>query len=508
MKTTATTLDDNKVRLEVEVSTDDLKPSLDQAARDLSRDVNIHGFRKGKVPRPVLERHIGADTIRQEAVRIALPRALAEAIDAEDLDVIGRPEVEEIDDGEDGSLLFTATVDTRPEITIGDLSDLEIELDVALEPTEDEIAEQIEVLRTRFATTEEVHRSAREDDHVVMNLETTIHGDKIDALTKSDIMYHVGSGRLVDKLDEKLDGARAGEILKFNEVLPDFAGEHAGEEATFSVLVKEVREVVKPEVTDEWVEESSEFDTVDELRAEIARTLTVYNRQRARAEAQEKAISAIAERTGLAISESLVDDEVDAQLHELEHDLGHRGASIAQYLQSTGESIDDLKASMRDEARTRIRTSLVLQAVAEENDIEPTAEEIGQQVAILAAQSDRKPEKVLKELRKTGRLGAIVAGIARGKSLSWILENATVLDANGFPVDFDEPEAEAGLEAGLEAGDEAEAPTGESAGAAGEGDAESASEASEASGDDSPGPDVTAEEAEEAEEADEAQSQA
>lgn len=489
MKTTVTTLDDNKVRLEVEVSTDDLKPSLEQAARDLSRDVNIHGFRKGKVPRPVLERHIGADTIRQEAVRIALPRALAEAIDTEELDVIGRPEVEEIDDGEDGSLLFTATVDTRPEITVGDLSDLEVELEIALEPTEDEIAEQIEVLRTRFATTDEVHRSAREDDHVVMNLETTIHGDKIDALSKSDIMYHVGSGRLVPKLDEKLEGARAGEILKFNDALPDSAGEHAGEEATFSVLVKEVREVVKPEVTDEWVEESSEFDTVDELRAEITRTLTVYNRQRARAEAQEKAIAAIAERTELAISESLVDEEVDAQLHELEHDLGHRGASLAQYLQSTGESIDDLKASMRDAARTRIRTSLVLQAVAEENGIEPTAEEIGQQVAILAAQSDRKPEKVLKELRKTGRLGAIAAGIMRGKSLGWILENVTVLDANGSPVDFEEPEAEAEAEAGVELGAEAELEAGEVAQAP-------AAEAAEAVGDDSPGPDVAAEEAE------------
>ncbi|MCC7078674.1 MAG: trigger factor [Acidimicrobiia bacterium] len=445
MKTTVTPLEDNKVRLEVEVSETDLVPSLDQAARELSRNVDIHGFRKGKVPRPVLERHIGTDMLRQEAVRIALPRALAEAIEAEELDVIGRPEVEEIDDGTDGSLTFVATVDTRPQIEVGDLDAVEVRLDVSLTPTDDEVADQVDVLRRRFSTTEEVHRSARGGDRVVMNLETSIHGEKVETLSKNDIMYEVGAGTFVPKLDEKLEGTRAGEIVKFNDTLPASAGDQAGEEATFSVLVKEVRETVLPDVTDDWVAESSEFDTVADLREELARTMTVFKRQEARAQAQQKAIEAIVTATGLQVSDSLVDEEVEGRLHELEHDLEHRGASLGDWLRQTGETLDGLKAQMRDSSRRRIETTLVLQAVAEENELEVTDAELGEQVAILAAQSNRQPNRVLKDLRKSGRLAVIAAGIVRGKALAWVLDRVTILDADGEAVSFETEDDEVGV---------------------------------------------------------------
>lgn len=448
MKTTVMHLDENKVRVDIEASADDLKPSLDEAARQLSSDLDLPGFRRGKIPRAVLARHVGADRIRAEGIRIAFPRLLLKALETEALDVIGLPEIDKMDDADDGSLSVCVVVDVRPEVTVGSLSGEEVQLDLVLEPSEEEIGRQIDALRERFSTTEEVSRPAREGDYVLMNIEAHIHAERVEDLTRQDILYEVGSGRLLDRLDEHLDGAGPGSVLKFNETIPASIADHGGEEATFSVLVKEVREKILPEVTDDWVQEASEFDTTQELRDEITRALRAMKLYQARMEAYAKVVAAIVERARLQIPAGVLDTVVRNLIDEMSHDLSQRDITMEEYFEVSGESFEAMQERLREDAREQSQNQLVFQAIVTENNLDATESEIAEQIQTVAIQEDRTATKVRRDLESSGRLPALVEAIERGKALRHVLGQVTALDADGNPVD---------LVAGIGAADRAEA---------------------------------------------------
>lgn len=472
MKTTVTPLPDNQVRVEVEVSEDELSPALEKAARAISRTVKLKGFRPGRIPRKVLERHVGRKAILDEAVPTAVPDFLADAVEAEAIDWVGRPTVEDVDGGVDSPLSFAATLDLRPQVSIGDVTDIEVRLDGPVAPTAEEIETEIASIRSRYAILETVPRGATEGDHVLVNLDAHHHDEQIDELSRNDLLYEVGSGNLVPELDAELLGATAGSILEFNAALPESAPVRPGEEVTFRVLVKEVKQQVLPELTDEWVDENSEFDTVDQMRTELIEQLSTHKLNHARQSAQAKAVEALVARAAIDVPASVVDLEVDARINEMARQLASQGIPFEQYLAATEADLDALREQFRPEAEATRAADFVLSAYADEAAVVLDEADLDRLVAILAAQAGQHPKQMRKELERSGRLEALRTSFTRQKALGDLMEKVTVVDDAGEPVDLAVPEADAdevaveaaiqesdALEAGEEPGEDAEADT-------------------------------------------------
>lgn len=442
MKTTVTPLEDNQVRLEVEVAPEELTPALDRAARELGRNLKLKGFRPGKVPRKVLERHVGREAIVKDAVPRAVPEFLLEAVQSEEIDFVGRPEIGEVEGGVDGPLTFSATLDLRPEVTVGDVSEIEVRLDGPVTPTEEEINSEIDAIRGRYATLETVSRGARTGDHVLFNMEAHVHDEQVDELTRTDLLYEVGTEAFVPELDRELTGASPGAILKFNAEMPAAGPVRPGEELSFTVLVKEIKEKILPELTDEWVDENSEFDTVEEMRAELEEQMAAYKLRASRQMAQERAVQALVERCGVKVPQSVVDLEVEQRLHEIAHQLAARGGDLEQYLEATGESFESLHDKLAPEAEQARAADFVLSAYAEEAGISASDPELDGMVAVLAAQSDKHPKALRKDLERSGRLEQLAMSLSRQKALAQLLDAVTVRDDVGEPVDLSLPEAQ------------------------------------------------------------------
>lgn len=436
MKTTVTPLQDNQVRLEVEVPAEELGSSLDRAARELSKSVSLKGFRRGKVPRKILERHVGRDAILQEAVRFAVPEFLARAVEAEEIDLVGRPEVESVDTNPDGPLAFGAVVDLRPVVEMCDPSEVSVQLESSLVVEEEEIQKEIDALRERFADLTAVPRGARKGDYVLINLEVTALDGKVESLSRPDFHYEVGSGSVVEELDTELEGKRAGEILQFRADLPESLPDHGGERGSFSVLVKEVKEKELPALDDEWVGSSSEFDTVAELEEEVRSAIGRVKRMQSRREAEEKALEALTERVGLVPPPSVVTEEVELRVENLSRQLEGSGLHFEDFLEKSGQSLDEIKESYRPDAAKAVSAVFLLRALADYEGISVTEEEIDEEIATLAQQTGEKPDKVRRKLAKTGRLQSIESGMLRRKTLSCLVGKVALVDSTGASVDL------------------------------------------------------------------------
>ncbi|HEV3402150.1 MAG TPA: trigger factor, partial [Acidimicrobiales bacterium] len=283
MRSTVEPLEGNKVKLSVEVDETEFDKAIDAAFRRLGRQVRVPGFRPGKAPRRLLEARLGSETARQEALRESLPDFYQQALREHDVEPIAPPDIDITAGRDEGPVTFDAVVEVMPEIRVAGYEGLRVALP-NLEVTEAEVDAQVDRLREQFAELTPVNRQARAGDHVSIDRKVTRHDEVL--LTADDELYEVGSGRIVEELDEQLRGARAGDILKFNATLPEQG------EATFSVLVKEVREKVLPEVTDEWANEASEFETVAELRADIAKRMTTVRAFQAQMALRERTAEA------------------------------------------------------------------------------------------------------------------------------------------------------------------------------------------------------------------------
>src|SRR5688572_24718950 len=275
LTTSVEPLEGNKVRLTVEVPAAEFEKAIDGAFRKLAREVKIPGFRPGKVPRQLLEARIGSGAAREQALRDALPEYYAAAVQAEDIDVIAPPEIDVTAGEEEGDVHFDAVVEVRPVVDVDGYADLTVEIP-SPEVPDDAVDAQIEHLRDRFADLEEKTGALADGDYAQIDIKGYVHDEVVDGLSATDFLYEVGSGAVVGKLDDELRGAKPGDILKFNDKLPERFGERAGEEVSFQVLVKEAKRKALPDATDEWASEVSEFDTLDELRADARQRLDLY----------------------------------------------------------------------------------------------------------------------------------------------------------------------------------------------------------------------------------------
>lgn len=457
MKTSVEPLEGNRVKLHVAVPAEEFEKAIDAAFRKLAREVRVPGFRPGKAPRRILEARFGTDVAREQALKDGLPEYYADAVIAEDLDTIAPPEID-ITAGEDeGDVEFDAVVELRPVVEIEGYRGLRVELDYT--PADDEAVDrQIDQLRNRFADLADSQEPLVDGDYAQIDVTGTVGGEPVDAMSATDYLYEVGSGLVVPELDTALHGARPGAVLEFTSEVPVRAGAAEGDEGgstevEFRVLVKETKKKVLPELTDEWVSEVTEFDTVDELRADARRRMEVMGKLQAQMQLRDRALEELAGLVPVAAPEPLVEDDMQRTLHNLMHRLEPQGMTIPQYLAVTGQDQEEFVASIRAASERAVLADLGLRAIVAAEEIEPTEEELDAEIARAAERMGQKPQKVRRDLERRGGLEAVRSDIARGKALELVVEHAEVVDREGNPVDLTLPTPTDQSESGTEADD-------------------------------------------------------
>ncbi len=449
LTTTVEELEGNKVRLHVAIPAADFEQAIDAAFRKLAKEVKMPGFRPGKAPRRLLEARMGTEIARDQALRDSLPEYYAEAVVARDVDVIAPPEID-ITAGEDeGDVEFDAVVEVRPQVTVEGHDALRIEIEKP-EVGEETVDQQVDSLRERFADLADSSEPLTDGAFAEIDIKGSVDGESVEGLTATDYLYEVGSGIVVPKLDAELHGKRPGDILKFDDALPERFGDRAGEEVAFQVLVKDAKKKVLPELTDEWVGEVSEFETVDALKDDVRTRLDVYARVQASMAVREKIFEAAAELVADDVPETLVSSEMERRLHDLAHRLEEQGIgmTIPQYLAATGQDQQEFVESIRAGATEAVRADLALRAVIVQESIEATDEELDAEIEQLAERMSEKPAKVRKDLERRGVVEAVRSDIARGKALAFLIEHADVVDADGEPVDLSLPQPAASESSG------------------------------------------------------------
>jgi trigger factor len=438
LTTSVEQLEGNKVRLKVAVPAADVDKAVDAAFRKLASEVRIPGFRPGKAPRQLLEARLGADAARGQALRDSLPDFYAQAVVAEDLDTIAPPEIDITAGEETGDVEFDAVVEVRPVIQVHGYEGLRVEIP-AVAVADEAVDQQVDALRERFADLEDKSGPVADGDYASIDIKGYVHDEVIDALSATDFLYEIGSGMLVPKLDDELRGTKAGDILKFNDTLPERFGERAGEEVAFQVLVKEGKRKVLPEPTDDWASEVSEFETMDELRADARQRLELYTKVQAQMLVRDKVLEAATDLVEVDVPDALVAQEMESRLHDLAHRLEAEGATIPQYLQATGQEQEAFVAGVREGSTAAVKADLALRAVVAQEGIEASDEDLEREITRLAERMDEKAEKVRRDLEQRGLVEAVRSDIARGSALKFLVDRATVVDESGNAVDLTLP---------------------------------------------------------------------
>ena len=433
LQTSAESIGKDRVKLRVEVGEDALRPAIDAAYREMSKELKVPGFRKGKVPRQLIDSRVGPGAVRRQAIEDALPDLLRDALEAEDLEAIAPADIDSIEgvDG-DGPLVFEATVDVRPEIELPEFSSIEVEgPDPAV--TDEDIDEQLERLRDRFAELEPVGRDARDGDFVLIDLKGFQHDEPVEGASAPDFLYEVGSQQGPPKLDAELRGSKPGSILKFTDEVhihkehePDH--DHSSRDAiSFTVLVKEVKAKKLPTVDDEFAKTVGEFESLEALREDLRGRLAEVKEGYVQQELRSRVLNAVVDAADLEPPEKLVESEFEHRLGHLEADLKDAGLTMNDYMQQVQLTELELRADVREQSARSVKAELLLEEVARTNELRVEQEDLSREIALLAARVQRDPKELAEEIVKSGRLGAVAADVIRRKALDWLTENVRVI---------------------------------------------------------------------------------
>lgn len=423
LQITAERLDKDRVKLRVEAPEASLKPALDAVYRRWAGEIKVSGFRKGKVPRQIIDARVGPEVIREEALRDALPDLYRDALEAEGLEAIAPPEIEVLEFDAGAPLLFEAIVDVRPEVAIPDLASISIDAPPS-DVTDEEVDEQLDRLRDQFAELEPVGREARRGDFVLIDLKGYRNDEPVEGASVPDYLYEVGSRTGPPKLDEELEGARPGSILKFNDSPP--AGELAGQEISFTVLVKEVKVKRLPPLDDELAKTMGEFDTLDELRDDIRGRLAPIKRSMVHEEIANRALAALVDASDLEPPPKLVDEELEHRFEHFEEDLKRAGLTMDEYTERANITDLEVRRDMRLQVERSVKAELLLEEIARTQSFDVTEEDIGREIAVLAHRSGRDAKEVAEQVVSAGRLGSLAADIMRRKASEYVVEAINV----------------------------------------------------------------------------------
>jgi trigger factor len=453
LTTTAERLEANKAKLRVEVPEASLKPALDAAYRRWANEIKVPGFRKGKVPRQLIDQRVGPEAIREEALRDALPELYVSALESEELEAIAPPEIEVVSFESGVPIVFEATVDLRPEVTLPELSDITVKAPPS-EVGDEDLNDQLDRLRDRFAELETIGREARQGDFAVIDLKGYRGGELVEGMSAPELLFEVGSGQGPPKLDDEVVGSKPGDILKFNDTVPQNPeqatpdaqqergassdGPQEDVEISFTVLVKEIKTKKLPDLDDEFAKNVGEFETLEELKDDLRQRLGDYQYQLAQQQVRSLVLERFVEAADLEAPEKLVDAEVNHRLEHVEQDLASAGITLEQYAEQTGTTELEVRSDIREQAAMSVKAELLLEEVVRTADIKVDDDDLGREIAYLSAQSDTEPGELAKQLASSGRLRGVVADIMRRKALDHVVEQANVIGLEP-PKAADEP---------------------------------------------------------------------
>lgn len=420
MQTTIERPNSATVKLIIEASADEVAPALKRAVAVLGRKVKVPGFRPGHVPRKVLEGRVGLDALKDQVVQQAIPELLGKAIEGEDIDALSQPRVQVTSYELDAALVFEATIDVKPEVPEPNYELLHVDVPPT-DATDEEISEQLARIQDRFATLEPADRAAARGDLVRIDLTTAIGDVKPAELQGTDQLYQVGSGGLVPDLDDHLQNAKPGDVLAFEATLPEELG---GQQASITVLVKEVNRKIVPELDDGFASDASEFETLDELTADVRGQLERVKKVQAASLVRQTLLEQAVNDTEFAIPESMTVREMAAQLERFEQQLRMNGTTIDAYLEQSGITEEQIEGDLRTQAEGRVRATLLLESIAQRNDVKITDDELKAEVAYHAQTMRLDPEQAKQFFSDRDRILQVAGDIIRRKALDLLVERA------------------------------------------------------------------------------------
>ena len=422
MKTDVESLSPTRVKLTVEMPFEELQPSFDAAYKTIAKQVSIPGFRKGKVPARVIEQRFGRGAVLEEVINDAVPKAYESALKEKEIVPVGRPEVDvtEIEDGQ--HVKFTAEVDIRPEFDLPDYKAISVTVDPAV-ATDAEVDEHIDNLRTRFASLKDVDRAGKDGDLLLVDISgATDTGDAVDDLSGTALSYELGTDGMLPGFDDAVRGAKAGETRTF--AFTPGNGDWAGVPLTVTVTVNAVRERELPQLDEEFVVMASEFDTVDELRADSRKRVERLKRLEQGQQARARIHDALMSSADFPLPEGVIAAEVQAHFED-----GH-------------EASDEHRAEVEQQAREALKSQFLLDRIAEIEEVSVGESELSSWLMQQAPRYGMSPDALAKALVESGQVAMALADIRRSKALALVLENATITDSDGSSVDLNALEAE------------------------------------------------------------------
>lgn len=419
MKSSVERIEPTRVKLSIEAPYADLKPSVDEAYKEIAKQISVPGFRRGKVPARIIDQRVGRAAVIQEAVNNSLDGFFRQAIADNDVQPLGTPEIDDLEmpglDGkEEGDLTFTVEVDAVPEFELPEYSSLEVEVE-PLEVTDEDVEKELDDLRSRFGSLKSVDRPAEKDDFVTLDLTAKIDDEEIDSA--SDISYQVGAGTMLDGMDEALEGLSADEETTFETKLA--GGEHEGEDAQVTIKLTAVKERELPEADDDFAQLASEFDTIDELKEDLKTQAKSNKELQQGVEARDKVLELLIEKLDLPVPSRVVEEEVK------------------RHLEGEGREDDEEHgAEVREQTEKQLRAQFILDKVQAKEEIEVTQPELIEYIITSAQQYGMNPNDFAQALDQSGQVGAVAGEVGRRKALAAVLAEAVVKDTNGEVIDM------------------------------------------------------------------------
>lgn len=426
MKVTVENGENQQVTLTIEVEAAEVNKAVDQACKRLANRVSIPGFRKGKAPRMIVERHVGKDAVLQEAFDIVAPKALSKAFDEQKIDPVTRPsvDIETLEEGKD--LVFKATVTPRPEVKLGDYKGLNVpKNEVSI--TDEDVEKQLKTFQDRQGKLVDAPEGAevKDGDFTTLDFKGFVDGEAFDGGEGKDYPLQIGSNSFIPGFEDQLVGAKIGEERDVNVKFPEeyHAKELAGKDATFKCTIRSIKTKELPAIDDELAKKVSKFETLDELKADIRKNLEENAERTAENDQKSAAIEMATNNITVDIPAVMIDNRVTAMIQEMAMRLEQQGMKIEQYLQYAGTDIAKLREQYRETAEKNVKTDLMLEEVAKAEDIKVEAKDLDEEVATMAAAYGATPQQVQKIIKEQGRIGDLAASVLRKKTAQFIIDN-------------------------------------------------------------------------------------
>ncbi|NRQ51193.1 trigger factor [Aeromicrobium stalagmiti] len=442
MKSTTETLSPTRVKLTIEVPFEEFKPSLDAAYKTIGSQITIPGFRKGKVPAAIVDQRVGRGAVLDQALNDALPGWYSQAIQDTNLQPLSQPEID-LSTFEDGQPIeVTAELDVRPELTLPDVSTIEVTVEDATVADAD-VDEQLTALQERFATFAEVDRAVADGDFLTIDLSAAQNGEEIPEAQAAGMPYSVGKATMLDGLDEAVIGLSAGESKTFTTQL--VGGDLAGQDVDVTVTVKDVKEQQLPELDEEFAQTASEFDTIEELRADLTERVTRGKRMEQANEARDLVLDEIVSAIDAPLPEDLVTEEISSRRQQIEQQLAMAGVSFEQYLDDEEQTVDEFEAELEKRVRDSLIAQFVLDQVVADEEFGIDDNELSQHIMRRAQQSGEDPNSYIQHIMEHNHVPEMVSEVLRGKALASLVEGAKVSDKSGNVVELSKLRADGSI---------------------------------------------------------------